>query len=943
MKGESTTRRKKQPERSSRSANGFIVRIERPPASRLKRSQLLAVSVLALILLAGAPVRQAAAQSPYTEKLNVFVAGNSALWYFTFGGVNGSSKLSSLEAAPGLSWYNITMVKTTSWQSDFQIFGPKGYGLLPFPFIPSEGLFLTVGSDSFGDASAAAAAVDPYLLTTFTSYHNGTGTYTFYSPLSFANLAPATLMEFIPTTEGGFASAISKTSFPGTDSPFITLEGVKSSSGVTHTLVVGSISASALDSTGRPTVLSYFGTTVSSLTASTHSTSSVVRLTFLDGIVKSSDKATVTSDNNHFTGSYALNLAPGKGFSKLNATVVEAPAPLLATRSVSVGVLHTNDDIAITLTLRNLATVDTITGLRFSDNWWNKTGVFKFLGGNTTAPTSGIAASGVVTPVYRLEYTGTSTGSLTIPASVVRYTYSAGGLTFNATATLNPIRLSLGVDEAVVETVVSPKGSLGQPVGGRQSLNVNVTNVGTLPASSVVVAGQSISGLAARSGTATVTVTESASSFTDSNVTKAYTTTYQDPSGTSLNSTSNLMPLAFSHTAMKVGSPALTVTPSLATLSNNEINLTLAFAVTNVGPANVTSFAAKATLPPGMQCGAISGKTVATKGASCSGGVFSLSYPVINASTPTLTTFMKYNLTTPTNFFMGPIGFAGATASSAVTGFSNAVAIPAGLVVSKDFSPGQLFGGMAATVVVKAVNAGPTSIYNATVVTTPDSFDSLSSNAALTKGPGNIASGGNVTLSYGVTASQVSGNLTGSDATASFYFGGASFTVQGAGPKVDVYQPLGVSIKTSTPTPEEGKNFTLTFVITNPTGVGVSNVVFTIPVPSGLGLTNLQGASVAGGVLTFSPGSMSAHSTATATASAVASSGITVPFDKAKLTFQYAGTTINGITPSTGGIAIGEDVTTRYIIPTAFILLAVLGVAFYVRWKSSPSVPASPK
>ena len=919
------------------------MRIERPPASHLKRSQVLAVSVLALILLAGAPVRQATAQTPYTEKLNVFVAGNSALWYFTFGGVNGSGKLSSLEASPGLSWYNITMVKTASWQSDFQIFGPKGYGLLPFPFLPSEGLFLTVGSDSFGDASAAAAAVDPYLLTTFASYSNGTGTYTFYSPLSFAALAPATLMTFLPTAEGGFVSAISKTSFPGTDSPFITLEGVKSSSGVTHTLVVGSISASALDSTGRPTVLSYFGTTVSSLTASTHSTSSVVHLTFLDGIVKSSDPATVTSDNTHFTGSYLLNLAPGKSVTEVNATVVEAPAPLLATRTVNVGVLHTNDDIAITLSLRNLSTVDTITGLSFSDNWWNKTGVFKFLSGNNTAPTSGIAASGTVTPVYRLEYTGTSTGSLTVPASVVRYTYSAGGLTFSATATLNPIRLSLGADDAVVETMVSPNGNVGQPVGGQQNLTVTVINVGTLPASSVVAAGHSISGLAAGSGTATVTVTESALSLTDWNVTKAYTTTYQDPAGTSLNSTSNVMPLAFSHTAMKIGLPALTVTPSLATLSNHEINLTLAFAITNVGPANVTSFAAKATLPSGLPCGAISGKSLATKGASCTGGVFSLSYPLINASTPTITAYMKYILTAPINFFMGPIGFTGTTAGFSVSGSSNAVDIPAGLVVTKDFTPGQLFGGMAATVVVKAVNAGPTSIYNATLVTTPDSFDSLSGNAALSKGPGNIAAGGNVTLSYGVTASQVSGNLTGTGATASFYFGGTSFSVQGAGPKVGVYQPLGISIRTSTPTPEEGKNFTITFVITNPTGVGVSNVIFTIPVPSGLGLTNLQGASVAGGVLTFSPGSMNANSTATASATAVASSGITVPFDKAKLTFQYAGITINGITPSSGGIAIGEDVTTRYIIPTAFILLAVLGVAFYVRWKAAPSAPAPPK
>jgi len=88
---------------------------------------------------------------------------------------------------------------------------------------------------------------------------------------------------------------------------------------------------------------------------------------------------------------------------------------------------------------------------------------------------------------------------------------------------------------------------------------------------------------------------------------------------------------------------------------------------------------------------------------------------------------------------------------------------------------------------------------------------------------------------------------------------------------------------------------------------------------------------------------LAAKSSVTASASAVASSGITIPFDKAKLTFTYAGISINGVLPSKTGIAIGEDVTTRYLIPTGFILLAVLAVAFYVRRKAATSAPSSPK
>ena len=89
------------------------------------------------------------AQTPYTEKLNVYVSGADALWYMTFGGLNGSTKLNALESSPGLTSYNLTAVKSTAWSSDFQVFGPGGYNLLPVPFVPSQGAFLSVGSDSF--------------------------------------------------------------------------------------------------------------------------------------------------------------------------------------------------------------------------------------------------------------------------------------------------------------------------------------------------------------------------------------------------------------------------------------------------------------------------------------------------------------------------------------------------------------------------------------------------------------------------------------------------------------------------------------------------------------------------------------------------------------------------------------------------------------------------
>jgi len=881
------------------------------------------------------PVQEAVAANSYTEKLNVYLAGPDALWYFTFGGLNGSSKLSSLESTPGLSWYNITAIKTTGWSSDFQAFGPSGYNLLPVPFIPSQGLFLSVGSDSFSDAAMAASALDSYLFTSFRSYSNGTGTYVFYSPISFDDLVPATLLRFVPSTEGGFADALTSSSFLSLASPFIVVEGVKSSSGFTHAVVAGSISANALSS-NEPNLLSYFGGSVSALSAASQSSSSVVQVRFLDGVIRSTDSATVTNNNANFTSSYTLTLAPGKSLSKINATVVQQPAPLLATRAVDVGVLETGGNLSVTLSFRDLSQTDAITDLTYADNWWNTAGSFKLVGGNDSITATTLSPGGSVTPVYRVEYTGTASGSVVIPASVVRYQYSVNGVPFNATAILNPIRLSLGVDDAVVYATISPSGTFERSVGSAQRFNITVTNVGTLPASSVVVAGHSIPGLAAKSGSATVSVSQSAVGLLGINDTTSYRVTYQDPAGSLLNATTNVLSDIFSHTSMNVGYPVLEVGAAVASLANLETNLTLAFSSSNIGPANVTSFTATGALPQGLGCGEVSGK-----GLTCSGNTVTISYPLMNA-TSSYTAYMMYNLTSPLNYIFGPLSFKGQTSGMTAAGMSNPVSVPAGIVVAKQFTPSELFAGMNSTITLAATNAGPLPAYNATLSSTVDNFDTVQASATLSKSLGSVAPEGNVTLSYGVTMLNVTGAQTATTASASFYFGGTPFSIQGSAPKVSVYQPLRVTISSTPTTPEEGKNFTVTIEITNPTAVQVSNVLFTLPVPSGLSLSGLVNAQVSKGILTVSEGTLAANGNLTATAVGVASSGITVPFTNAKLTFSYSGVTVNGNVPKSSAIGIGEDVFTRYIIPTGFILIAVFAVAFYVRRKAA-TAPASPK
>lgn len=891
---------------------------------------------MALILLAAFPVPQAVAQSAYTERLNVYIAGGDALWYMSFTGVNSSSKLSGLESTPGLSWYNITAVKTTGWQSDYLVFGSSGYNLLPMPSLPPQGLFLKVGSDTFADALAAANSLDPYLLTNFVSSSNGTGVYSFYSPVSFDSLMPTTLMTLVPTTEGGFTKAITTTSFAATDSPMVILQGQKSSAGFNRTLELGSITRAALDSVNRPNILAYFGSTLSSLKASSQSSSSVLNIRFLDGLINASakDKAVVTTSTSSFSASYSLTIAPGKAITKVNATVVERPVTLLATRTVDTGVLHTGDNLSVTITLTNLSPSTAITSVKFNDTWWKSLPEFKYLSGNFTAPSGGIQAGLSVTPVYRLQYVGTTAGQVIIPTSVARFTYKAGGSEFDGMASLNPIRLSLGTDDAVVYATLAPVGGLGKSVGASQNMSVTLVNVGTRAASSVSVDGRSVSGLAAGGGTAKVVFTQSAPSLTDVNVTTAYQVSYQNPSGTQLNATSNVIADVFGHQGMKVAYVSLAITSSFSYGTGGVGNLTLTFTTSNTGPARAFHYTAQAQLPPGFGCGKAYGD-----GISCSSGEVMFAYSNLSSSK---TAHLQYNVTSPANFLLGPISFGYNTSGYSFSGTSNPVDAPSGLRVAKGFTPSQLFGGMTSEVSVSASNAGPFTYYNATVRTTSDAFDTLTGSGSSSKTTAALAPSGNVSTSFGVTVAQTSGNLSSTPVTAAFFFGGVPYTIDAPGPRVLVYQPLTASITTSPSSPIEGKSFTLRVVINNPSGVPVSNVLFKLPIPSGLSLTNVQNAQVASGVLTVSVSTLAAHQSVNATGSAVASSGITVPFDKGTLSFNYNGVTVAGRLPAKG-IAVGEDVTTRYIIPTGIVLLVLIAAAFYLRRLAAPSAPASPR
>lgn len=170
--------------------------------------------------------------------------------------------------------------------------------------------------------------------------------------------------------------------------------------------------------------------------------------------------------------------------------------------------------------------------------------------------------------------------------------------------------------------------------------------------------------------------------------------------------------------------------------------------------------------------------------------------------------------------------------------------------------------------------------------------------------------------------------------------GGTPFTLTSTSSTVRVDQPLSATIVSSPSSPVEGVQFTVTITISNTAATGVDDVHLLLPIPSGVAVSSPSNATLQSGGLSVSVASMAAGSSYSASATISASSGQTIPFKGAKLTFSYSNQALTGTLPQ-GGIAVTENVTTRYVVPIGIALLALLVVAYEVRRMAVVTSPSS--
>jgi len=619
----------------------------------------------------------------------------------------------------------------------------------------------------------------------------------------------------------------------------------------------------------------------------------------------------------------------------LNLTLLQSPSVVIATRILDKGSLNPGDTLAVTLSVKNIAS-QPVQNFTVRDVWWKShPNIFTFSSGSWNFTIPSIGAGQEEPRTYILKVNSSDKGEITIPSVTGSYFYQSGGVRFNGTAVFNEAQVVVGMVEPALAIKVQPSGSSGNPLGTPENFTVTVTNIGSGPALNVKVANSTKQSLSV-GGTTVVGVPIKFTSIIQSNISRFFTVSWETPEGETRLLRSSLATLFFTHSSMQVGFGRVVVNATVTPLSSSRMNITLRYTTSNSGHASVSELSSAQPIPSGLDCGKTSGGNI-----TCSNQKVSLKYS--NLQRGATKKASVWFVVSQTSLIFTPAKFNVTTGGFTFRGVTGGIAAPAGLVVSKTLSPNSFFRGMTPTVVVNASNRGGYVFYNATVSASADSFSSIPASPGVTRkffeviNPGTSSS-----FNYTVAVnSGGSGTFKASGVAVQLLFGGTRFNFDMPQGNATVLRPLQASLSASPRSPVEGSSFSVQLSVKNPSPVQVSAVHFELKLPPGVRVLSLTNANVTNGAVTIGIPSLSAGSTYSANLTLSAASGLSLSLNGGTLTFSYAGQKVIGLLPNQS-VTVHEDVLTRYAFPVGIAVLAVLAAALTIRRRVTPATaPAS--
>jgi len=870
-----------------------------------------------------------APRSPYSEKLTIYTAGDNDFFLVSLSPVNATKPgLVSAETVSGMSAYQLTEVKSTGAAPGSQLFWGDGYKILKLPFMPDQGVFVNITATSQSVAMTAASDFNLFLGTDLQQIGSSGSNYTFFGPGNF-QIAGNAIFASVPAAEKGLAGLFTRDTLLTQPLPTVVLSGVRSGSSFTRTVSYGSTETHGVGSNGSLSVHAAMNLAKGNFTSSPYATSTQLVVHSLDGLISSSDAATIKNHESNFSASYSIGVQPNTEF-KSNVTILSDPPVLTATRTVDKGSAVSGDLVSVTLTLSNTAgTNTTLQNINVNDSWWKAyPALFSLSAGSPSINVASLAGGKNFTQVYVLKVLSTTSENLVIPATTATYSYGIAGITINGSTKTNQVELRTndsGPDLVVQAGVSVPSGS---PLGTAAQYVVTVKNVGAAPALNAQV-GAFTDTTIQPGGVWKVNTTVSLNSLANRNLTQTFTLGWTAPDGSLGTLVSNPATIVFSHSG--------------ALLPLMEFNLNLPVSLTNVGPGLATVNATynlynagnaapndvtvTQAFAPGLTCARV--LTNANGTANCSSSSFSLKASAV-PPTKTFVGTLLLNFSND-NYLTEPATISTAFSGLALHNAGAAFIISTGVSVGKNYTENPVFVGENEFVIQTVKNIGSLPVYNVTISSVLDFFANPVSGGGQAQFP-TINPGASDSNNFTV-AMVDSGNQTAGAISASYDFGG--FVQSYTAPRIHVvvYKAIHGTTSTSPSTPIAGSDFSLTVNLQNPSPVTVTNVTVSIQIPNDLTIVNYSsGLQLSGRTVTLTVPSLAGEARASDSVTLRAATDGSISVPSGTLTFDYKGATVPGTVSSTT-VVIGIDLLVHYEIPIGLAVLLSIAIAFYIHRK----------
>ncbi len=855
---------------------------------------------------------------PYSEHLSLYLTSGETYWRADL--LGGNISFGSFTVPPSISGFSVTLTHYDLWNPQFEIFAKYGLGLLG-PYEPNpNGTILVVNTTSANDAQVLANSLSQRFALSYQPYNSTPNGFVFFSPIDFNTEVHVFFWRLLPAYYRGFASMLSEDQFESNDLAYYRL----SFSANTNSVSIGGLRPFSQVTPNEFALYDQLGLVQTPINYSPNSTSSKIEVHVLGGLVSNSTYPYI----NHFSN-LSASIYEARNSSAVNSTVPDINATLnlsfptiLAYRSVSSLTPKHNDNVSVTITVKNISPEGSsaASNVHVNDTWpYSHSSDFNLTVGKTGEVGNLSAGGGLMTEAYAFSVLANN-GTFSIPATPVTYQFTTANKTITASAFLNPETLIVGASNTPELEAIESVSTGSIQVGQALTVNVSAFNKGNGIAFNLKSGSQSLASLLPGGQPWSFNESSTPGSIVVANSSISYPFSWEDSSSLKHDSTTNTMSAIYSFSTP--GTPAVSLLKNIfLPKDKKQANVTLILSDNSVNP--VSNLTMTDSLPNGF----IYWKTTNSSSVRESNGIVHGNLTLLKPHEEESLVY-TVNITEPSqNFVILPASASSVWNNVMITHYSKGIGLPLGIVGSKQINPNQAFQGSNVTITIGLVNDGSLPIYDVNLSNTNDAF--LNVLSSTTNYRTILSSGGIINATLNANLTGTPGIYNSSSASASFIFAGANQSASSNTFRVKIYHVLEGNLSYYAPKTEENHPITVKVLIVNPSNVTVTNIQYAMGLPSGLRITQ-------GGTDNFTIASLGPNQNVTESFQFTTGQPYAYTINPGTLIFVYQGHTLKGLT--TGFVVnILDDLRIRYLIPILIGILILLGTVFSARRLSKKS------